>query len=132
MIVLALAVGFLLGVAATLVLNRGSAERGRLATRERRFQEAMASEALPSPVVASTHAALAPAPESGRELRPLDRLGPDLGLGREDVEDRALVVVSRLDGRIPTAQELDGLGGEGATVREFARFVAGCVGGRAA
>ena len=58
------------------------------------------------------------------ELRPGARLQSDLGIGREDLEDVALLVTARCEARLPRGRDLDALHGEVDTVEQFVAYLA--------
>lgn len=53
------------------------------------------------------------------DLRPGARLGADLGLGRADVEDVALLIAARCEARLPRGRDLDVLHREVDTVEQL-------------
>lgn len=58
-----------------------------------------------------------------RDLRPADRLDLTLGMSAADVEDVALLVAARCEGRIPTARDLDELDAHVRTVHDLVGFL---------
>jgi hypothetical protein len=57
------------------------------------------------------------------ELRPGARFREDLGLEPADVEDVALLVAARCEGRIPRGRDLDALTREVATVEQLVDYL---------
>jgi hypothetical protein len=99
----------------------------------KRFVAEYGGRGVPAEVLAQTYDTLSRRlPPKAGELRPDDRLGESLGMSAMDVEDVALLVAARCDGRIPTAHDLDELDREVRTVDDLVQFLAPfCRGGSA-
>ena len=76
-------------------------------------------------LLASTHAVLGER-RSGRsvDVRPEAVLARDFQLARLDLEDVALVIVTRAGGRVPGAEDLDRLSESVVTVEDLVHFLA--------
>lgn len=94
-------------------------------TNRHSFLASYDGSALPADVLVQTWDALARwLPEGVREIRQTDRLAEDYGLARLDIEDVALLIAARCEGRIPTGRDLDELDAHVRTVDDLVRFVA--------
>jgi len=129
-----LAAGFVLASSRTIT----RAERAESDTAARRrflaaFDARGAAGRAPADLLVQTYETLARRLDAGlprQALRPGARLAADLGLSAADVEDVALLVVARCDGRLPHARDLDVLHHEAETVEELVRFLGQFVEGK--
>lgn len=100
-----------------------SADRHAVGARER-FVAAFGTRQLPAGLLVQTYETLSrrAAPRAW-DIRPGDRLAEVLGMSALDVEDVALLVVARCEGRIPTARDLDRLDARVRTVEDLVEFL---------
>lgn len=90
----------------------------------RQFLSEFDREGLPANVLVETFEALGRrAVGRGAHVTRGAHLMADLGLSAADVEDVALLVVARCDGRLPTAADLNALDNAVQTVGELIRFL---------
>jgi hypothetical protein len=81
----------------------------------------------PADLLVQTYETLARRLDDGvphADLRPGARLAADLGLTRADVEDVALLVAARCEGRLPRGRDLDALHHEVTTVEHLVDYLA--------
>ena len=121
-----LAAGFALA-ASHAVTRAGRAEAASAA--RHRFLAAFDARGghFPAHLLVETFATLAQRLDDGvphGELRPGARLHDDLGIGREDLEDVALLIASRSDARLMRGRDLDALHHEVDTVEQLVAYLA--------
>jgi type II secretory pathway pseudopilin PulG len=135
MFLLAAAVVVLLAAAFALASLRAIARAGRAeapTVARHRFLAAFDARGAafgrpPADLLVQTYETLARRLDDGvphADLRPAARLGADLGLTRADVEDVALLVAARCEGRLPRGRDLDALHHEVTTVEHLVDFLA--------
>jgi hypothetical protein len=124
----AVATAFVL--AGSRAVTRAGRSEATVAARHRflaAFDARGAAAHTPADLLVQTFETLADRLDDGvphAELRPASRLGADLGLGRADVEDVALLVAARCEARLPRGRDLDGLHREVDTVEQFVDYLA--------
>lgn len=129
----AVALAFVLAAGFALASSRTITRAGRAdsdtAARHRflaAFDARGAAGRPPADLLVQTYETLARRLDDGvprQALRPGARLAADLGLSAADVEDVALLVAARCDGRLPHARDLDALHDEAETVEGLVRFL---------
>lgn len=122
--VLALLLVFATGFAVASLRALGRPERGLDMPSRREFLAEFDGEGLPANVLVEAYEALGRrlVGQSRRVTRGA-RLAVDLGLTAADVEDVALLVAARCEGRLPAADDLNVLDASVHTVGELIRFL---------
>ncbi len=116
-------------VAASRAITRAGRADAATAARHRFLSafDARGAGRLPADLLVQTFETLARRLDGGvphGELRPGAALAADLGLGRGDIEDVALLVAARCELRLPRGRDLDALHQEVTTVEEFVEYLA--------
>ena len=126
---LALALAAAFGLAASRSITRAGRAEAATAARHRFLAafDRRGTAHAPADLLVQTYETLASrvADEAPRrELRPGTRLAADLGLGRADLEDVALLVAARCEVRLPRGRDLDALHREVTTVEHLVDYLA--------
>ena len=140
-VVLCLILAVVFALAASRAVTRAGRAEAPTAARHRFLMafDARPEGRPPADLLVQTYEALARRLDDGvprADLRPAARLRADLGIGKEDLEDVALLVAARCEARLPRGRDLDALHREVDTVEQLvdylARFAAAPVTGSAA